>query len=532
MEVKKAPIYHSVISFIKKEKKMKKVLKLSMSLFAILSLTGCTLTSVNSEEESSNSSTSVQTGSIITTDIKHFYLDKDKKTDISKYISITDEYGTSYVDKLVITSDEYMTIDGTFLTCSEVGEHDVKFTVQLHDYESFGSTYGIKVYNPYNVFAVNATMPPLFSLPTLVSDDTPSLVWLERTGTFDFDNLPTNVIASWEASQSDAELCNSTFTELLNKVKEIGTEDPYSRFTLYRDDVRSDLDLYMFLSQGISEDRYEVKMVPDGSWSYNSAISSYTGADSYAAFEENKDAYLALVQSARDGELDASEAVYNGSTYYNSTIAMAQRDNFEYLLQYPEYIASKDPGVQAEIDSANITEAKPDVMYNSLTEDQQEEFRTILSLDKDTYDSTYFTATNDKPYLIITGTNPVTGSLTDEEFENVVDQIVAKYGDDYNFAFKPHPAAMLDSNTVIQSYFADQNIVELPGRLPMEALTWVYNDYALGGFDSSLYMCVPTGNTKFFICKDADSLSTVTKNLYDAGLYGDCDFFQPIETTD
>ena len=31
----------------------------------------------------------------------------------------------------------------------------------------------VTVYSPYNVFAVNATMPPLFSLPTLVSDDTP-----------------------------------------------------------------------------------------------------------------------------------------------------------------------------------------------------------------------------------------------------------------------------------------------------------------------------------------------------------------------
>lgn len=60
----------------------------------------------------------------------------------------------------------------------------------------------------------------------------------------------------------------------------------------------------------------------------------------------------------------------------------------------------------------------------------------------------------------------------------------------------------------------------------MEALTWIYNSYTLGGFDSSLHMCVPTGNTKFFICACADDLSTVTKNLYDAGLYGDCDFIQ------
>ena len=496
---------------------MKKAFKLSLSLFAVLSLTSCSLTPTSYDK------------GVPELTVSDFSFDKGEEVNVLDYVTIEDD-DTDLADKIIVTGDTGVTVKNHYISCDESGEYQVNFSVTDSDGNTATQSVNVTVYSPYNVFAVNATMPPLFSLPTLVSDDTPSLVWLERTGTFDFDNLPTNVIASWEANQSDPELCNSTFAELLNKVNELGTEDAYSRFTLYRDDVRADLDLYMFLSQGISEDRYQVKMVPDGSWSYNSAISEYTEEDTIDAFTANKDLYLAAVQDARDGKLNASDAVYNGSTYYNSTIAMAQRDNFEYLLQYPEYITSKDEAVQAEIDKAHITETKPDVLYNSLTEDQQEQFRKILSLDKDTFDSTYFTATNDKPYLIITGTNPVTGSLTDEEFENVVDQIVAKYGDEYNFAFKPHPAAMLDTNLTIQSYFADNNIVELPGRLPMEALTWVYNDYALGGFDSSLYMCVPTGNTKFFICEDADSLSTVTKNLYDAGMYGDCDFFQPIST--
>jgi len=516
-------------------KKIKRLLCLNLCVFSLVSVASCSGDSssdITSEIEASTSSTSESESSVTlegspVITASDFSFDKGEYIDVLEYVSITDDIDADISEKIVVTADTGIIVDNHYISCEESGEYQVNFSVVDSDGNAAAKSVEVTVYSPYNVFALNATMPPLFSLSTLVSDDTPSLVWLERKGTFDFDNLPVNVIASWEANQSDATLCASTFTLLLEKVKEIGDADVYSRFTLYRDDVRADLDLYMFLSQGITEDRYQVKMVPDGGWSYNSAVSSYVGENTYAAFIDNKNTYLEKVEDAREGKLNVSDAIYNGATFSTSTIAMAQRSNFEYLLQYPEYISSKDERVQAEIDSANITEAKPDEMYNSLTEDQKEQFRTILSLNKDVYDSTYFTATDERPYLIITGTNPVTGSLTNEQFENVVDQIISKYGDEYNFAFKPHPAALLSSNQVIKDYFAEKNIVELPGRLPMEALTWVYNSYALGGFDSSLYMCVPTGNTKFFICASADNLSIVTKNLYDAGLYGDCDFIQP-----
>ena len=523
-------------------KKIKRLLCLNLCVFSLVSVASCSgdsssgITSATSwsDDSSGNVTSEIEdstSGSISSAipviNVSDFSFDKGDSIDVLDYVSVTDDVDANLAESLTITADAGVAVEDHYISCQESGEYQVNFSVVDSDGNAAAKSIEVTVYSPYNVFAVNATMPPLFSLSTLVSDDTPSLVWLERTGTFDFDNLPANVVASWEANQSDATLCASTFTLLLEKVKEIGDADAYSRFTLYRDDVRADLDLYMFLSQGISEDRYQVKMVPDGAWSYNSAVSSYIGEDTYDTFIANKNTYLDLVEDAREGKLNVSDAIYNGATYSKSTIAMAQRSNFEYLLQYPEYISSKDERVQAEIDLANITEAKPDVMYNSLSEAQKEQFRTILSLDKDVYDSTYFTATDERPYLIITGTNPVIGSLTNEQFENVIDQIVTKYGDTYNFAFKPHPAALLSSNEVIENYFAEKNIVELPGRLPMEALTWVYNSYALGGFDSSLYMCVPTGNTKFFICASADNLSTVTKNLYDAGLYGDCDFIQP-----
>ena len=56
----------------------------------------------------------------------------------------------------------------------------------------------------------------------------------------------------------------------------------------------------------------------------------------------------------------------------------------------------------------------PDIMYSNLTEEQRAEFLKIVNFDKNNFDTTYFTEEGD--YLIITGTNPVTGSFTDDEF--------------------------------------------------------------------------------------------------------------------
>ena len=59
----------------------------------------------------------------------------------------------------------------------------------------------------------------------------------------------------------------------------------------------------------------------------------------------------------------------------------------------------------------------------------------------------------------------------------------------------------------------------------MEVITWVYGDVKLGGFDSSLFMAVPQGNTEFFIAQNADALSVLSKQLYNDGAFGSPKFY-------
>ncbi len=72
----------------------------------------------------------------------------------------------------------------------------------------------------------------------------------------------------------------------------------------------------------------------------------------------------------------------------------------------------------------------------------------------------------------------------------------------------------------------DENGIKImPGRLPMEVITWVYSDVKLGGFDSSLFMAVPQGNTEFFIAESPSALSNLTKQLYESGAFGTPKFY-------
>lgn len=224
------------------------------------------------------------------------------------------------------------------------------------------------------------------------------------------------------------------------------------------------------------------------------------------------------------------EGTVVGSHYYSDAqlsqmaIMAAQRPNTELWCAYPETLDSADSRVQAEIDKAHMPKMEPDVMYEALSNEQKNEFLKIVNFDKDEFDKNYFDKDGD--YLIVTGTNPFSGSFTDEAFADILNRIGNEYSD-YNILYKPHPSAVTPPSDFVKvnEWLIENNVKILPGRLPMEVISWVYSDVAMGGFDSSLFMSVPQGNTKFFIAESADSLSVLTKQLYNDGVFGTPEFY-------
>ena len=147
----------------------------------------------------------------------------------------------------------------------------------------------------------------------------------------------------------------------------------------------------------------------------------------------------------------------------------------------------------------------------------------IKEFDKKTFDQEYFND-NSKPYLIITGAKPIEYSYGIKKFKNMIEQVVTKYGKDYNIVFKPHPAALPDETYT--KYFNDLGIKILPGRMPMEVISFTYPNLYYGGFASSLYMSVPENSALFFFAQKSNDLFVPLDTL--AGtIFKEASYIQP-----
>ena len=150
--------------------------------------------------------------------------------------------------------------------------------------------------------------------------------------------------------------------------------------------------------------------------------------------------------------------------------------------------------------------------FNSLTDDEKEDFFKCVKLDKKEFDEKYFNSEKGK-YLIITGTRPFYGKYSKDDFKNLIEQVYNKYKDEYKILFKPHPKAVPTEEQT--AMLAEFNIDVLPAQLPMEAITFVYDNIKLGGVASSLYMSVEKGDTLFFFEANKDNLVEPLNVLYD-----------------
>jgi hypothetical protein len=182
----------------------------------------------------------------------------------------------------------------------------------------------------------------------------------------------------------------------------------------------------------------------------------------------------------------------------------------------------KDEKVEKEMKNANILKIDLREEYTSLTQEQEEVFLSNIKLDKQTLDVNYFTE-EDANYLVITGTKPYYGTITQEKFEELITSVYNDYSGQYTILYKPHPSALPDEEQ--QAFLDSLNIKTLPGTIPMEAIMFMYPNLKLGGFGSSLYMSAVDGQTEFFFANSKDELTEPLCQLYD-DLFSNTKFYR------
>lgn len=381
----------------------------------------------------------------------------------------------------------------------------------------------VNVYKYIDIYSTAGTLPTLYSALNILGSTNDTYFIYEREGTLNNNAMPEHVKLCKNLPRKE----DNTFDydvplveEIYAIVKNLADSNSHIRFNLYCDDIRVQRALQYFVANGITSDRYNVTLLSDGTGSYSTLFKNvYYNEGAYTKYLEDAIKFNEEYQAVIDGTSTMSWYI-NANNLQYSCIYYSQRDNVEYWLQYPELLVSLDVKMQEKVDSANLIKKEPNAMFADLSEDSKNKFFEMVNLDKKAFDEMFNKSS--KPDLIISGTSP-NGS---GDFISLMTKVIEKYGDEYDLFFKPHPAYLPESGGIIDKDFLESNnIVIMPGSLPMEALLWCYPNVAIGGYNSSLYMSANEYQVKFFLnISDGTKLTTPLNDLYAQGFYSECVF--------
>lgn len=511
---------------------MKKKLSVLLAVSSVV-VAGC-LTACDDGTE--KNSVAVDYNNIAIDGLDEVFLDKDTESfglmdGVTATYSFKDNSVKTMTNELRVVLPEQATLTDGKVSFDECGDYGIVYYVNGKNGDHTVAVRTVKVRNVYNLYWMSATLPVMYCALDMVQNDYKSMLIFTRTDTIDIDALDKDRFLYVVNGAGDGHVA-----EAKRRFGKIAYNDPYSYFRFFTVDLRNQQEFFTFPLYNVSSDRYEVKLLSDGTATYTTEF-PYRNDGDISRWNTNLAKYDKFTDLAIKGEYTVNNGEYtvvsDGVTYTSGIICdqceqmsamAAQRDNVEWWMAYPETLTSKNAKIQAEMKKAHTVKMQPDKIFANFTDEQKAEFLRIMNFDKPEFDETYFDKQGD--YLIITGANPVYGSLSETQFISLLDEITEQYSG-YNILFKPHPSAIPTETKYpnVYNYFAEKQITILPGKLPMEVISWCYPDVKMGGFDSSLYMSVPQGNVEFFICENKDNLSAISKQLYEDGAFGTPKFY-------
>lgn len=390
--------------------------------------------------------------------------------------------------------------------------------------------------NEYNIYVMMETLQTLLmNLKMADNNNQNAFFWTGTTSTVNMENLSKNfknIQISEYNGQKDSNVFKTKVLEEMNTyIKETLKKNPDAYFHLCTEEDNYYLELELFGKLGLDDNRYDVTIYSNGTLSY---VRGYeiTKNNKYERYLEEKTEYQEIIEKIRNNTLehndypgsylvDEKSEIFHSEYNYDYMLISTQRENVKYLLQYPEFFEFKDENIKKEMESANIEKIVAQDEYNKLNEEEKNVFFENINLNKEELDNNYFQEENGK-YLIISGTVPFYNNYTETKFKEIINEVYNNYKDEYVILYKPHPRAIPDEE---QSKFLEElDIKILPGKIPMEAIMFIYPNLKIGGFASSLYMSLDEGKAEFFFAKDKNELVEPLNELYDK-LFEDAKFY-------
>ena len=477
-----------------------------------------------------------------------FLFFRKKKVEKFSNISIIDSYNNEIIDynenkmaftiktnnkKVLVNGIEYEEGQRFY----EIGEYKIKVIDGLKIEESTIKINEIEKTpeNEYNIYVTTVTLQTLFAMLDMSENvNQKGFLWTQRTQTLNFDIVKEKFkniqISQYLGETDEYKIKKQLVSEIKDYIKNVLQNDKNAYFNLYIDEYRFFLELELFGKIGLNDNRYNVNIYSDGTLSY---VREYeiTEENKYERFLRDKEKYYQIVDNIKSNTgnyndypgsyLVDKESPYGEDYNYNYLLISTLKSNVRYLLQYPEMFVFKDSNIEQEMNNANLVKIVVQDEYNEIPEENKEIFFESINLDKEELDQNYFKDETAK-YLVITGAKPFYGTIEQDDFERIIQEVCNEYQDEYTILYKPHPSGI--PNEEQSEFLENLNIKILPGSIPMEAISFVYPNLKIGGFASSLYMSTDEGKTEFFFAENKSELVEPLNQLYDK-LFSNAKFY-------
>ncbi len=348
--------------------------------------------------------------------------------------------------------------------------------------------------NNYNFYIVFGSVPTMYAQINVFLDNTPSYIWYYRDNFFDINSkyCPKNLKLYYQTKGFDTEFLKDTCDNIKLNIEEIKKNDKKAKFNIFIDDSRVQFYLKPFILSNSIKDINNIILLSEGN------ISQYMYNDIKKDDKDyQKSRWENLINGIKNGNNDNDLLKIENYCFWLST-----QKNVEYLIPFINLLYNKNVSAEYK-NEMNLKNLNIEEMYSKLSDKYKKcifgDIKIVSNLNNN--------------YIIIIGTYDFgTKHLTSIIYENLINQVLRDYGEDYTFIFKAHPLFPVSDNKYLEDYLKNHNIAIMPEKTPLEPLLWDNKNLLIGGFCSSVNSMINPLRTKFFFGEKIGFSELLDKN--------------------
>ncbi len=346
----------------------------------------------------------------------------------------------------------------------------------------------------YNIAPLTGSMPvTLFSMmlanadDEIVSHDVPTYVWLARSGSWNWNNLPNNVHAMPNAT-IDEILTHDNYNVMVEKTSEYIKElnemnEGKSKINLYLNDFNNYLYMKMLIGQNVQN--YSVKLLSDGTASYaefNKVFANENPNEKYNQMVENLLTLENQVKEKGDYYFSTTDFAVNTSDFRTyAYVSAKENENIDWILTRFDGTLKSTPEFLLDAKSYVIEKN----IGNSLKDLNENEKTTLKSLYNLSSDMFADAEKAGKKVMMFLGTRVA----SEADFVNYAKFTMAYYGDEYMYYYKGHPATPTGLSSVKQEQLKSLGIKDIESSIAAELILFFNPDIYMSGYaGSSTYL--------------------------------------------